>query len=430
MSKTDNKDTQQDAETTVKKNIFWQYLLQLAIYIFPFITLPYLTRVLGPEEFAVRAYSISILNLLFALIDFGFNPFGIREIARNRTNLNFMSALTSSIFLQRIALSLLGAIILLVSIPAVPIMANNPDYMLIAYVGTVLTALLPDFVFRGLEDMSILTTRFVVSRLVSIILIFTFVHSADQLLLVAVFEAVPSLIAFVWSWVEVHRKFKIHVSLKIISMAESLKIFKSSFVFFLSTASTTIFTNLTTVLIGIYIASQADISYWSLAITVVAAIQALFNPIFYSIYPHIAATHNFSLVKKYLFLGMPLVIVGCVALYFLSPLTMILLGGEDYIAGAPLLQFLIPTILFSYPAIIMGYPILAVLDKEKQLTTSSVVAAIFNIVGLLLLALFGVFTLAAVAILRSITEFILLFMRLIFIYQQRHNLIKQQPNHE
>ena len=41
------------------------YLLQIAKYIFPFITLPYLARVLGTDGFAVRTYVLS--NMTFVI---------------------------------------------------------------------------------------------------------------------------------------------------------------------------------------------------------------------------------------------------------------------------------------------------------------------------------------------------------------------------
>lgn len=420
---------EKESAQVLKKNIFFQSLLQIAIYVFPFITLPYLTRVLGPDEFAVRAYSISVMNLCLIFIDFGYNALGTREIARHRDDLNFIRALTSTIFSQRLIMAVLGGIILCAIIPAIPIMAENPLYMLIAYFGTVLNALLPDFVFKGLEDMAILTKRFVVSRLVSLILIFAFVKGPDQLVLVAIFEAVPSLIAFVWSWFDVIKKRKITLSPKLIELKNSLDILKKSAVFFLSSASTTIFTNLTTVMIGIFIIDQAEISYWSLATTCIYAVQSLYNPIYNSAYPHVAARRNFSVIRKLLLLGLPVVVVGSVALYFLSPVVMWLLGGNEYEAGSAVLQYLIPVLVFSYPAIMIGFPILAVIDKEKQLTASSVIAALFHIAGLFLLLALDCFTILNIALLRCATEFIMLALRAFFVFRSRKLLTSNNNDH-
>lgn len=418
---------QKGTSTVLKKNIGWQYLLQIAIYVFPFITLPYLTRVLGPDEYAVRAYSISVMNLLMAIVSFGFNPYGTREVARHRNDLDKLRSLTTSIFFQRLLLSLVTGLILLMLIPNIPIMAENPEYMLISYLGMVLTAMLPDFVFQGLEDMSILTKRFVVSRLVSLVLIFAFIHGPNQLILVAVFEAVPSLIAFVWSWIEVIGKRKITLSIKLFQLKEAWNIFKTSAVFFLSAASTTILSNFTTLMIGIYVVSQADISYWSLAITCIAAVQGLYNPIYNSIYPHVAANRNFGIIKRFLLLGIPVVAVGVFLLIVLAPFVMWVLGGTEYLAGSIVLQVLAPLLLFSYPAVLIGFPILAVINKEKLLTVSSVAAAAFQIAGLFFLVAINDFTIVNVAILRCLAEFVMLLFRAIFVLKSR-KLLHTSPS--
>lgn len=408
-----------DSKNVLKKNIFWQYLLQAAIYIFPLITLPYLTRVLGPDEYAVRAYSISVMNLFYVLIDFGCTAYGTREIARHRDDPTLMRKIISTVCAQRCFTAALGAGILCALIPSIPVMASNPEYMVIAYFGVVLNAMLPDFVFQGIEDMSILTKRFVVSRLVSLILIFAFVKGPDQLVLVAIFEAVPSLIAFVWSWLDIVVKRKITLSPRLLSSKRSLTTFKSSAIFFLSSASTTIFTNLTTVMIGIYIVDQADISYWSLAAMCISMVQSLYNPIYNSVYPHVTARRDFSVIKKFLILGMPVVVVGSIALVFLAPFVMWILGGAEYLDGSIVLQLLTPVLIFSYPTVLIGFPILAVLNKEKLLTTASVFAALFHIAGLLVLAFTGNFTIISVAILRCATEFVMLFLRAVFVFHCR-----------
>lgn len=419
-----------EPKKVLKKNIFWQYLLQIAIYVFPFITLPYLTRVLGPDEYAVRAYSISIINLFVTFIDFGCNAYGTREVARNRDNMEMVRKIVSTIMMQRVVLAIAGLGVLFAIMPTIPVMAENPEYMLIAYFGAVLTAMLPDFVFQGLEDMSILTKRFVVSRLVSLILIFAFIKGPDQLVLVAVFEAVPALIAFVWSWIDVAKKRKITLSAKLLSIKNSLTTFKTSSIFFLSSASTTIFTNLTTVMIGIYIVDQADISYWSIAAMCISVVQSLYNPIYNSVYPHVVANRDFSIIKKFLILGIPVVILGSIAVVFLAPLAMLILGGEEYLNGAIVLQLLTPVLVFSYPTVLIGYPILAVLNKEKLLTTASVSAALFHIAGLIILAATGNFTIVNVAILRCATELVMLLLRVIFVARCRDLMIESKKELE
>lgn len=189
----------------LKRNIFYQYLLQIAIYVFPFITLPYLTRVLGPDVYAVRAYAVSVMSLVTTFVSYGFNSYGTREVALHRGDTDYLRRLTTMICVMRLGLAAVGALVVATIMPFIPLMAANPLYMMVTYLGTCLTAMLPDFVFQGLEDMSVMTKRYVVSKFVSVVLIFAFIHSSEDILLVAVFEGVTSLVAFAWSWVDVVR---------------------------------------------------------------------------------------------------------------------------------------------------------------------------------------------------------------------------------
>lgn len=406
----------------LKRNIFFQYLLQIAIYVFPFITLPYLTRVLGPDDFAVRAYAASVMAIVTTLVDYGYNTYGTREVARYRDDVTYLRKLASTIFFQRVLLALIGGIIVVAVTSSIPLMAQNPEYMLITYFGYCLAGMLPDFVFQGLEDMSILTKRFVVSKLVSLVLIFAFVRSSEQLILVAIFEAAPSLIAFVWSWCDVIFKRQIRIHIKLVDRKSAWHVFKTSTIFFMSSAATTLFTSLTTIMIGIFITDPAEVSYWSLAMIAVTAVQSLYNPIVNSAYPHMVANRNFSVIRKFLVVGVPVVTLVTVAFGLAAQPIMLVLGGKEYLPGAYVIPYVAPVLLLSYPAMLLGFPVLAAIGREKLLTASSVAAALFHISGLAVLALTGSFTIVSVAVLRSCTEFVLLALRLIFVVKSRVRL--------
>ena len=59
------------AHTSFYKNTVWQYGLQLIKYLFPLITLPYLTRVLEPEGYAFYAYVVAFMAFAQVFVDFG-----------------------------------------------------------------------------------------------------------------------------------------------------------------------------------------------------------------------------------------------------------------------------------------------------------------------------------------------------------------------
>lgn len=405
--------------SSLKRNIFWQYLLQMAIYVFPFITLPYLTRALGPDVYAIRAYAVSVMGLVTQLVSYGFNQWGTREVALHRDDADYLRRVTSVVLTLRTCLAVLGAGVIVALTSFVPLMAANPTYMFIAYVGACLSAMLPDFIFQGLQDMSVMTKRYVASKSVSLVLIFVFIHGPEDIVFVAVFEGVTSLVAFVWSWMDVVCVRDIRPRLKDVTLRACRNCFKSSTVFFLSAASTTIFTGLTTLMIGIYISDRSQVSYWSIATAAVSAIQSLYNPIVNSLYPHVVVRQDLKPAKRLLLVGIPVVVVGCVAFWLLADVVTFVLGGAKFLDGSIIVRLITPVLLFSFPGMMLGFPVLAAVGKEKWLTASSVISAGFHVAGLFALAALGMFTIPAVAILRSCTEFVLMAGRSFFVMRWR-----------
>lgn len=117
---------------------------------------------------------------------------------------------------------------------------------------------------------------------------------------------------------------------------------------------------------------------------------------------------DFALFKRLLYVGVPIVLVGTVAFALLADVVMLVLGGEEYLAGSYVVALVSPVLLFSFPAMLMGFPVLAACNKERQLTATSVISALFHIVGLLVLMFAGVFSVASVAVLRCLTEAVLM----------------------
>ncbi|WEV59330.1 oligosaccharide flippase family protein [Bifidobacterium sp. ESL0728] len=398
--------------SSIRKNLFSQYGLQVAKYLFPFITLPYLTRVLGPNQYAVRAYVLAVMNFMAIFLDYGFTLSGTKSIAEDNGNIEKLRQHTSCIVLLRGILCVVGAVILVCLVPFLSILKENILYVIIAYLGICFKASLPDFVFQGLEDMGIITQRFVGSQTVSTLLIFALIHKPSDLLLVPIFEGVASLIAFIWSWDNVIRVRSIHFTKVKFDFIWS--VFKESTIFFLSDAATTVFNAFTTMMIGAYVTDQVQISYWSLAMTAITAVQSLYNPIINTLYPHIVKSRDIKLLKKFLFYGMIVVTIGSILFALCSKLIMFVLGGRQYLAGSYIIAQLAPVLWLSFPSMLIGFPLLAAVGKVRELTFSSIVSAIFHIIGLVILGISGYFSITAVAILRSCTEAVMLVLRSYF----------------
>ena len=158
---------------------------------------------------------------------------------------------------------------------------------------------------------------------------------------------------------------------------------------------------------------------------IVGSIQACYTPISEGIYPEMIKSKNIDLVKKVIKIFLPIVIIGCIAAYFLADIGFMIIGGEEYVQAAPIFRILIPTLFFGFFAIIYGWPTLGAIGKTKETTISTVISIVVYITLLAGLIITNAFTLINVAIVRSITEVVLFITRYTFFRKYKYLFTNQ-----
>ena len=385
------------------KNAAWQYGLQFVKYLFPFITMPYLTRVLEPEGYAVYAYVASFMLFVQTFVDFGFNLSGTKSIASART-VEEENCAIGAVTQARILLCLVAGAVVFVVALCIPITASNLGYTLIAFVAVCGKAMAPDFVFQGHENMAPITTRFFISKGVSTALTFVCVHSVADIIWVPVLDILSSAIALVWSFVAAKRMFGTTIAW--VPMRTVLRELRTSALYCFSNMAATAFSGFTTLLIGVVISDTAQISYWSLAITAVGAIQSLYSPVINALYPHMVKSGDFAFAKKLALVALPALLAGTVAFALLSNVVMLVLGGEDYLAGSWVVAALSPLLFFGFYAMLFGWPVLGAAGKVKEVAVTTAVSSFLCIVSLLVMSFAGLVSMLAICIIRDATEFV------------------------
>lgn len=163
----------------ITKNILYQSSYQILILITPLITSPYISRVLGAESLGIYSYTYSIVNYFAILIMLGTNNYGNRSIAMVRQNKTQLSKTFWEIyFLQLIAalISIAGYLLYLILI--------KPHNMLISILQGIYLlscALDINWFFFGMEEVKLTVIRNTFVKIISIISVFIFVKSSDDL---------------------------------------------------------------------------------------------------------------------------------------------------------------------------------------------------------------------------------------------------------
>lgn len=408
-------------DRVLAKNMIMQYLMVVAQYVFPLITFPYLTRILGNEAYGIHTYMTSFVTYFQLFVDFGFILSSTKQIAQMRDDKAAVQRVFSETILAKLVLFIASLIILSVLIPCQPILNGNRMISYL-YMGTVFFSVFTcDFLFRGLEKMEVLTYRFVASKFVSTCFTFILVKNNNDLIWVPVLNTAGSFVAVLITWMHIYKKIKIRFVLP--KVKNALYQIKKSVVYFVSNIATTAFGAFTTVVMGFSL-SAVEISFWGSAYNLISTVQALYAPIINSVFPNMVKNKDVTLIKKLLLLFMPVVVLGCLICFFGAKLIINLLCGPEYLDAIPVFKALIPVLLSSFPAMLLGFPLLGAMGHTKEVTKCTVIAAIYHILGIAALLITGSVSLMSIAILRSSTELLLLGTRVCYCIRSRKDFTK------
>lgn len=407
----------------IVNNTIMLMIFNIAKIVFPFITLPYLTRILTTDSYGIVAYVKTVMSYMQIFVDFGFVLSATKDIVKCRENKNEMERVIGDTMVARVILGGLGFVVVLILSLALPILRTNILYTILSYVAVFLSIFLMDFLFRGLERMHVITIRFIVMKIISTIFTFVLIKGDQNLILIPILDIVSTLVAILMVWYEIG---KMQLKLKFSGIKKVISTLKDSFVYFLSNVAATSLNALSTIIIGIY-TSPTEVAYWSLCMQIIGSITACYNPISDGIYPEMIKTKNTAIIKKVLKIFMPIVLAGCIFSYFFANIGFMILGGEKYSNAVPVFRLLIPTLFFGFPAIIFGWPTLGAIGKAKETTVTTIIAISVYIIYIVGLIVTKSFTITNIAIGRSITEMVLFGTRYWF-YRKYKSLFNENTN--
>lgn len=403
-------------EKTATKNTFMLYLMNIAKMVFPLLTLPYLTRVLSVPGYGVVTYVKAVMQYMQLLLAFGFALSATKEIVNADLDKDKLSRILGDVQVAKLLLTGIAAVALVVLTACIPLLRENILFVALSFLNVVIMEMLADFLFRGVDRMEVLTIRFVVSKVISTVCTFLFIKDDSHILLIPVFDCLGSAAALVLVLMEI-RKMGLRFAPS--GIKESIRMLKESATYFMSDMATTAFGALNTLLIGIYV-DETQVAYWGLVMQLVGAVQSMYTPITSGIYPSMIRTKSLGFIKKILMIFMPVVTVGCLICYFGAELILLIVGGEQYVAAIPVFRCMIPVMFFSFAAMLFGWPTLGPIGKSKETSMTTIITAVAQVAGLIILIAIDQFQLVYIALLRGATELLMLGLRLSVCLRNRH----------
>lgn len=408
------------ARSILLKNTVMLYILTFSTYLMSFLIFPYETRTLGTASMARMAVAQSMMVYFQLCIDFGFLLSATEEVSRYREDKHRLGQILSIVTFCKLCLSLAGLLVLVVLCRVVDKWRGDLPLYLLFYCGTVLASLLPDYLYRGVEQMGSITIRAVLVRTFSTVMILLLVKHPEDLWLIPLLTIIGNGVALIL--VLVHLRHKLQIRFRSFRPAQAWAAFRRSSVFFYSRIASSIYTSSNAIIIDLMSSNAVALASYSAAEKIVTSAKSGMSPIADSLYPYMVRHRDFKLVKKVLLVLMPLIIAGCtVVAIFAEPLC-IWFFGPDYAQAAIVLRCLLPVVVVILPSYIFGFPMLSAMGLNQHANYAVILGSALHVVGLAVLYLTGTMNFVTLAIMVSITETVILLYRLAVVYLHRDRL--------
>lgn len=349
--------------------------------IFPIITFPYTSRILGPEGTGKVNFATSLVSYFVLLSSLGIPLYGIREIARVRDDVKSLKKVAQELFL----INLISAVLIQIGFVVFVVFneqLNNEKYLyFIISTSIVLTAIGVDWLYQGLEKYSYITIRSLILSSISCVLIFLLVKNESDYYMTSCIGVLASMGSSILNFFNA-KDYLFSSDYKKLNLKHHLKPLMKVFVmnFLIS-----IYIQLDIVILG-FLAPAKNVGYYTSAIKLTKMILAVLTSIGTVLLPRLSNIIANGLVDKFQELIQKSLSVIC----FLSiPCTfgliairsqiILIFAGSEYLEAADCLAISAPIIPMIGITNILGLQILYPLGRDNLVTISVATGAIISL---------------------------------------------------
>lgn len=394
---------------SIKINAILNVIKQGCTIIFPLITFPYVSRILGADGFGKYNFSFSIADYFIILAALGISTYGVREGAKIRNDPEKINRFSCQVFTINCISTIISIISLLIVITLFPSLGKYKALILIIASQMALATIGADWINSIYEDYLYITLRYIFIQILALISIFVFVKNENDLLIYTIIMTLAASAGNIINIFYIRR----YVKLKFVFNRELLIHIKPILILFVNLLAISVYVNADITMLGIY-SNDEVVGIYSLASKIYNIVKRLINAIIIVAVPRLAfySAHNIdnyqTLIKKTLNILILVLIPSVGGLAILSKPIMLVVGGEEYLPGADILVMLSLSLLFALFASVYSNGVLVIYNEEKVLLISTVISACLNIgLNIILLPILGMYGAALTTILAECLNMII-----------------------
>lgn len=363
---------------SIKENFIINSIKIFFNLIFPIVTFPYISRILGPIGIGKITFATSVINYFLLFTNLGIPLYGIREIARTRENKVNLSKSFSEILFLNLVTTLIG-IISFIIVLKLNLLGNDIRLFQIMSLNIIFTFIGVEWYFQGIEDYGYITKRSVLFKIISIILMLIFIKKENDIVIYVGILVLALVGSNILNFFKARKE--VTISFKNLNLKKHLK---PIFTIFSMNIAISIYTNLDSVMLG-YRSSEYSLGIYSAASKMVHLVLGLLTSLGAVLLPrisnYIVNNHEKELkeiLESTLTFLLALSIPCMIGIVLTAEEIIKIFSGNEFMEAVKTMKILSPIIFFIAFSNFLGIQILYPRGEEKKVLYSVIVGAIIN----------------------------------------------------
>ena len=255
---------------SVQFNFIMNAILTVSSFIFPLITFPYISRTLLVDGIGKVNFATSVISYFTMFASLGIPTYGIRACARVRDDREKLTKTAQELIIINLITSAITYAVFFILLFTVDRFYQDKTLLTVTSVSIILNTLGVTWLYSALEQYSYITVRNIACKLVSVILMFIFVHNTSDYVIYGVIAVLASggsnLLNFI--------NLKKYISLRPVGHYDFKQHLQPIFIFFATSIAISIYTNLDTVMLG-FMTDDTQVGLYSASVKVKTVLLAV-----------------------------------------------------------------------------------------------------------------------------------------------------------
>lgn len=362
---------------SVKKNFIYNSAYQILVILIPLITTPYISRILGPTGTGRYSYGYSIATYFVMFIMLGLNNYGNRSVAMVRDDKKKLSYTFWSI--RRFQL-LCGIIVSIIYIGYTMLFSDDVIMSWILFVYVISACLDINWLFFGLEQFKITVTRNTCIKLLTVIGIFVFVKTKNDVYQYALIYVLGMILSQVYLWLILYR----YVDKAKVGIKDMLPHIKPNLILFIPVIAVSLYKVMDKIMLGA-MTTKTQVGYYEACERIINVPLALVNSLGMVMLPRMTnlfakndTSKSRTYMKKSLLLAMFLSTSLSFGIMAVSPEFVPIFYGKGYDICIDLFKILLPSGVFMAFANVLRTQYLIPKQKDTIFIVSLLSGTVIN----------------------------------------------------